>query len=302
MGYVNRRDIEVKSFFMDDRLTNTAADKIKQRGVEAIAMIRSYKPSVVFLTDDDAMREVAVAYNQQYASEKLPFIFSGVNVDPTIYSDIKSLAKPVAPMTGALERIPFADAFTTIKGLYPNAKKIVLLADDGPSSHTVIDAYNAEFWGKPGSLGLDVVELRTVKTFKEFQGLIADYQARADAIGLLNFHRFTDEKGAFVTGEDVMRWLAQNDKLPAVALVAAWAQNGAPMSVGNSGVNMGRYVGVIGGQVLKGKDAGTIAIVDPHTVETQVNLEAATLQGVTFPPSVLANAAKVYQKIGGVGE
>ena len=167
MGYTESQDYELKPFFMDTRVTYTTAEQKRQRGALALNLIEQFQPDIVFVTDDDALKEVAVAYTQRNPDMGLPFVFSGINVDPTIYKPIESLEQPGGPITGALERIPFTAAFSLGKIIAPNASSIVVLADPSPSSTEVVTRFKEEQLEGEAGFPLQVLAVIQPETFDE---------------------------------------------------------------------------------------------------------------------------------------
>lgn len=297
-GYAEGKDYELKVFYMDTKVTYPAPDQIQQRGAVARDLVDQFKPSIVFVTDDDAFRHVAVEYTQRNPDKKLPFIFSGVNADPTIYPVIKALSRPGAPITGALERIPHEQSFAVGKRMFPNASRIAVLADPSQSSTFIVNSFKQDYADKGTSLPLQVIDYAQPRTFKEWQDKVREYQTKADILGLLNYHQLRDESGKLVPARDVVNWTLRNSKLPELGLLTVWAEDGLLIAAGNSGAKMGAYVGLVGGHVLGGKDAGTIPIVDPKLAEFTINLERARMLGVAIPDREIVDAAQVYQSLG----
>ena len=47
-----------------------------------------FTPDIVFVNNDNALKYVAVEYTKMHTEKKLPFVFSGVNLDPSIYAGV----------------------------------------------------------------------------------------------------------------------------------------------------------------------------------------------------------------------
>jgi ABC-type uncharacterized transport system substrate-binding protein len=62
--------------------------------------------------------------------------------------------------------------------------------------------------------GVEIVAWDTIQTFAEYKRKIAEYQGNADAIALIGIFNFKDEGGKNVPYQDVLKWTAQNSKLP----------------------------------------------------------------------------------------
>jgi ABC-type uncharacterized transport system substrate-binding protein len=54
----------------------------------------------------------------------------------------------------------------------------------------------------------------TIRTFAEYQQKIKAYPQTADAVALIGIFNFKDAQGANVPYQDVLRWTAENSRLP----------------------------------------------------------------------------------------
>ncbi len=293
-GYIEGRDYELRVFYMDTKVTHTTLEQIEQRAAIAIDLIEEFKPDIVFVNNDNALKYVAVAYTERYPDKELPFVFAGVNLDPTIYEPIESLEMPGGPITGAPERIPYYEAFSLGKRISPNASTIVILADASPSSDLVVNAFQERYMDKVTDSPLHIIEYIQVETFKEWQERVAEYQTEADLLGILNYYQLRDEDGAVVPAPEVVDWTVHHNNLPELGLVSSHAEDGFLAAAGVSYYKTGIYVGVIGGAILDGGDPATIAIVDPKAVDIAFNLERAEMLGITIPAQELVEATAVF--------
>jgi ABC-type uncharacterized transport system substrate-binding protein len=275
---------DLRVFFMDTRVQYTTPEQVDERAAEALRMIDDFQPKLVFVTDDVALREVAVPYAEGHPDSGVAFVFSGINVDPSMYPTIQSLDAPGGSMTGLLERIPVADTAAAAKRVFPSVSRMALLADGSASSKAAIDDFNATY---PSGLHtpLDVTSFTQVKTFAEWQQRIAQVDSSADVIGLLNYHGLTDEAGKVVPSSDVLEWTLEHSTKPVIGLVTDWARDGLPMAVGNSGMKNGEAAAKIGARILTGSNPAQIGIVYPKLVETAFNLPAIERLGLHVPQS-----------------
>jgi ABC-type uncharacterized transport system substrate-binding protein len=191
-GYVEGEDYQIKTFYMDTKVTYTTPEQVKERGEKAIDLIRNYKPDLVFVNDDDALKYVAVAYTEKYPDDGTPFVFSGVNLDPSIYSPINTLEEPGGMITGALERFPFHDAFSLAKSLVPQATRILLIADSSSSSTFVVDTFKEQYLDKVSDSPLEIIGPVQVYTFDEWKAKITEYQTKSDLLGIITYHQLRD--------------------------------------------------------------------------------------------------------------
>lgn len=225
------------------------------------------------------------------------FIFAGVNVDPTIYSPIKSLDLPGGRITGLLERIPFSKAFSLGKRIVPNASTMVLIGDASPSSDQIVRDFREWQRSEGENSSIRVLEFIQARTFDEWKDAILQNQGRADLLGVLNYYQIRDENGAVLPSSEVAQWTFQNNRIPEIGLVPSNAEDGFMAASGVSYWKTGIYAGIIGGEILKGQDAGLMPIVDPGVTEVAFNLARAEMLGIEIPASELVEADEVYTDI-----
>jgi len=293
-GYILDRDYALKTFYMDTKVSYTTPEQIEERARTAIALIEEFEPDIVFVNDDNALKYVAVAYTERYPDRRLPFVFSGVNVDPTIYAPITSLERPGGPITGALERFPYYEGFALAQRIIPNASTIVLLADSSSSSSFVVSTFRERYLDVVNDSPLQVIGPLQVGTFREWQETVTAYQTEADLLGILTYHQLRDENGKVVPAPMVVEWTVHHNELPELGVLTFHAEDGYFAAVGVSGYKTGLYVGVIGGEIIGGKDPAIIPIVDPAVIEVAFNLERADTLGITIPAEELVKASEVF--------
>ena len=297
-GLIGDRDYQLQTFEMDTRINFTSPQQIEQRAAEALEALRAFEPDLLFVTDDVALRHVAVRYAEESPDAPIPTVFAGINIDPTIYAPIGSLEVPGGTITGALERIPHTEAFATAKRLFPDVTRVVILADAGAGSETVraeLQRDNQAADARP----FEVLDFLILETFEQWKRAVVDYQDKADLIAVVNFHQLRDASGDIVHPADVIDWMVTENNLPELGLVADWARAGILVAVGNSGLKTGAYVGALGADILNGGDPATVPIVDPKRTDTSFNLARARSLGIEFPADDLDAADAVFETIGG---
>jgi hypothetical protein len=82
-------NIEYKIFQMDTKRHNSK-EWLEQKGTEACSLIESWKPDLVYTSDDNAQQYVT----RKYINSKIPFVFSAVNADPEDYGFVESRILP----------------------------------------------------------------------------------------------------------------------------------------------------------------------------------------------------------------
>jgi len=292
-GYRESSDYELKAFSMDTKITYTTVKEIEERASVVFNLIEEFKPSIVFVNNDNALKYVAVEYTERYPDRQLPFVFSGINLDPIIYQPISSLEEPKGPITGVLERHPYYQAFSFAKRIFPDASNIVLLADHSPSSDFVVQDFKERYLEKVTNSPLEVVDFIQIETFDEWKEIILKYQEKVDIIGIENYHQIRDANGKVVLASQVLDWTIQNSKIPELGSVGSYVEDGALLAIGPSYYKSGIYAGIIGGEILQGSAPGGIAIVDPGVVETAFNLERAKMLQIEIPIKELVQADEI---------
>ena len=191
-GYQQGVDYELETFYMDTKVTYTTAEQIEERAALALDLIDEFDPDIVFVNDDNALKYVAVAYTQDHPQSALPFVFCGINVDPSVYAPIESLDHPRGTITGTLERFPYGEAFALTRRLSPDAQSIVLLADSSTSSDAVVDNFKQTYLDVVIDQPLDVIGPLQMETFDEWKATVTEYQSKADFIGIITYHQLRD--------------------------------------------------------------------------------------------------------------
>ncbi len=192
---------EYRVFQMDAKQNSTRAAK-ERKGREARALIDSWQPDLVYTSDDDAQEFVAV----HYLNAALPFVFSGVNKDPSAYGFVGS--KNVA---GVLEHEHFVESVKLLQSLAPSARRIAVVLDDAPMWGPVSARMRDGLKTLPG---VEVVAWDTIRTWADYQAKMKSYAGRADAVALIGIFNFRDDAGKNVPYQQVLRWTAENSTLP----------------------------------------------------------------------------------------
>ncbi len=293
-GFIEGKNLEVKDFFMDTKRTYTTVDQIQQRAQMAWRIIREFKPDLVYINDDNALRYVAVPF----PDNSVRFVFAGVNVDPekAYPGKIVSLEKPGHNITGILERFPYEHSFTLTKRILPERKKIVMLSDMSPSGKFVMQTFEQRYTDKVASPQLEVLANLQFKTYKEWQEAVQSYQDKADLFGIMTYHQLLDEKGKVVPSDEVAKWMIKNNKVPEIGFLMFHAEDFCLSVVGVSPYKSNRYLGKIAAQILENEQhPSQVPIIDPGKVDIAFNIKRASTLGITIPMDFLGIATELYQ-------
>ena len=170
-------DIEYRVFQMDTKRKSSEEWKEKV-GKEAKELIESWKPDLVYTSDDNAQKYVAT----YYVNSDIPFVFSGVNADPNNYGFMGS-----KNITGVLEQEHFVESVQLLKETVPNVYKIAVIFDEGPTWPGVMKRMKANLDKLPG---IEFISWETIKTFEQFKNRMKALQTKADAVALIGIFIF----------------------------------------------------------------------------------------------------------------
>jgi ABC-type uncharacterized transport system substrate-binding protein len=269
---------EYRVFQMDAKQFSTPAAK-EQKGREARALIASWKPDLVYTSDDDVQEYVA----RHYLNAPLPFVFSGVNKDPSAYGFTGS-----RNITGVLEQEHFVESVRLLQTMVPGAKRIAAVFDDAQMWEPVVARMRERVKQLPG---VEIVSWDTIRTWEEFQRRMKAYPAQADAVALVGIFNFKDAAGRNVPYQDVLRWTAENSTLPDIGFWVDRVHFGTLAAVTVSEREQGLAAGRMARQILvEGKSPSSLPMVPTSKGIPVISLARANRLGLKPVTSVLLSA------------
>jgi ABC-type uncharacterized transport system substrate-binding protein len=270
--------VEYKVFQMDTK-RNSSVQWKEKKGQEARQLIERWKPDLVYSSDDDAQQYVV----KYYVNSDTPFVFSGVNQNPEAYGFPGS-----RNITGVMEQEHFVETVRLLKQVVPTAHKIAVVFDDASIWSPVMKRM------KDKAIRLQGVELAawdTIKTFAEYKHKIRDYQSTIDAIALIGIFNFKDEKGANVPYQDVLRWTAENSRLPDFSYWVDRVHYGTLCAVNVSEYEQGSAAGRIAYSILaEGRSPQSFSMKPTLKGNPFVSLARANRLGLKVNSGVLLTA------------
>lgn len=274
-------DIEYRVFQMDTKRNSDAAWKEKV-GREARQLIDTWKPDLVYTSDDYAQEYVV----QYYVNKDLPFVFSGVNADPEKYGFVGS-----KNVTGVLEEEHFVESVKLLKQLVPKVEKIAVIYDDDPTWPPVLARMKNSL---PQLPDIKIVSWDLIKTFKEFQQKMLALESEADAVGLLGIFTFKDDHGQNVSYKEVQRWVLNHSKLPDFSFWQDRIYYGTLCVVNVSEYEQGLAAGRIArGILLEGRSPASYPMEPTVKGIPMINLQRAKKLGITIKTGILLTATVV---------
>jgi len=282
---------------MDTKRTHTSAEAIHRQGQAARAQIAAFRPDVVLVLDDNAIREVMLPL---VGRMDLAVVFSGMNGQPEDYNRMRHFMddrrRPGSNVTGIYEKLHLVKSLAVmgaaLSGFRPQ-DRVVGITDDSATGRAISRQFAIELADAPPGVGW---ELRQVHDFSEYQALIRavnqDDHVRAIYPAALSL------KGA--SGETygppgIFAWTLAHNRKPEMALNYDFTRNGL---FGGAAVDfgaMGRAAGDKIGRILAGAPAGSLPIEEARDFAIVFNLKRAQTLGIKIPAALLTAADHVYR-------
>ena len=273
--------VDYRVFEMDTKRHSTKAWK-ERTGAAARTIIEDWRPDLVYVSDDNAQQYVT----RHYLNDDIPFVFSGVNEAPSKYG-----FDGAENITGVLEQEHAAQTLRLLKSLVPGVEKIAVIVDEGPTWPKVIERLRARVAEIDG---LDVVSWNVIHSFEDYKSKVMDLQDKVDAIGNLGIFTYKDRRGNNVPYQDVLRWTADNSRLPDFSFWLDRVDHGTLCAVGVSGYQQGYVAGGIARRILvDGEKPSAIPMRPTVKGEPWVNLARLRRLGLPYRSTPLLSSRVV---------
>ena len=294
-------------------LYNTSPDPITDRlrafrqGLKETAYVEGDNVTVVYrfadnqnermpeLAADLVRRRVAVivapnnvsALAAKAATGTIPVVFA-VNEDPVGLGLITSLAQPGGNLTGLnfLGGELQAKRLELLRELVPKAARVAVLVNPANPTNTETTVRDVEVAAR--AMGLQI-QVLNAGTSSEINAAFATLgRDRPDAL-LVSPDPF------FVARRIQLANLAARHVIPSSFSVRENAEAGGLMSYGADISDAYRQMGVYAGRVLKGAKPADLPVLQSTKFEFVINVQTATMLGLTVPPQLLARADEVTE-------
>ncbi|HEY8346062.1 MAG TPA: ABC transporter substrate-binding protein [Symbiobacteriaceae bacterium] len=214
-------------------------------------------------------------------TSEIPVVFSAVT-DPVTAGLVADLEKPGANVTGVSDLVPVKDQLALFQQLGDQYKRIGIIYNAGED--------NSDFLVKESrkaaqELGLELVET-TVANASEVQQAAQSLVGRVDAIYLI-----TDNTVAQAVQSVIA--VANQNKIPTLASVESYVEQGALITLGLDYRDLGRQTGRLAAEILQGKNPGDLPVQYVENVKLIVNTTTAQTLGLTLPEEMLKDAVQV---------
>lgn len=278
-------DVEYRVYQMDAK-NRSSAERLQNSGREAAELIVGWRPDLVYTSDDEAQQYVT----GPHAGGTIPFVFSGVNKTPQEYGFSQKMN-----VTGVLEIEHFVESAALFHRIVPGATRVAVVFDDAPIWEAVAKRMKARVGEIPG---IEFVAWDTIGTFADYQAKMKEYEKQVDGVCLVGIFNFKDERGSNVHYRDVLKWTAENSRLPDFSFWIDRANFGTLCVVSVSGYEQGLAAGRIAREILMGDRNPASFPMQPTTRgQAAISLARAKDLGLRIDSKTLLSS-KVFSAYG----
>ncbi len=260
---------KLERLFLDSK-KNKDKDSQKAKSLELKTIIDQRNPDVVIVSDDNAV-ELVLA--QHYKNSKIPFVFCGLNWDITPYG------LPYKNTTGMVEVAPIGPLFAEArKATEQKLKTVSFIAADNETQRKEFARVEKYFLAAK----VEITPL-WIKNFEQFKKAYVDAQ-QSDFVLLWNTAGADGWKDS-----DAKDWILKNTK----KLSASVYENMIPfagISFVKLGFEQGEYAGNAAAQILEGKPAREIKVIQNSRFDRYLNKEVTAKASVQPSAEFVASA------------
>ena len=272
------QDVEYKVVQMDAK-QNNAPESLKAAAQKAKTVIETWQPDLVYANDDLAQEYVV----KDYINSDIPFVFSGVNSNPIRYGFLGS-----KNITGIMEQEHFVETIKLLQKLVPEVKRIAVIFDEGSTWEGVGGRMLTKL---PQLSDIQVTSWSRMSSFKEYKELISRLQTETDAIALLGIFGYKNSDGSTVPYTEVLRWTAENSRLPDFSFWKDRISYGTLCAVAVSGYEQGLAAGMLAREILvEGHSPSTLTIRPSLKGEPVISLARAKKLGINVHADLLLSS------------
>lgn len=293
-GFREKENLEIRTFFMDTKRKNNTPELMEKQACLALKEIRTFKPHVLVVLDDNAFRTVAL----KLVDSQLPIIFSGMNGQPEDYNKMKlfmeSRKHPGHNITGVYEKLHILNAIKVHSKLFPGLKKIMFFVDPSPTGRAIQKQIMIEIGNEniPYSWGI-----KMVMSWEEYKKEILSANQNFEIsviypVALL----LKDNKGKTYTAPEIFAWTIKNSKKPEIPVNYAFTRMGLFGGAAVDFYAMGSQAGRMVVKILNGEYARALPIEEARKYALVFNLRRAKQLGIEIPPDIIMAADEVISE------
>ncbi|MCP4713637.1 MAG: hypothetical protein GY868_00855 [Deltaproteobacteria bacterium] len=266
--------------YMDTK-RNTSLEWKLAAGKRVRDIIEASQPDAVIAADDNAQ----IYVTRHYLNKRPWFVFCGVNAEPAEYGF------PASNITGIIERPHFVQSLKLLKQIFPQAKKIAVISDIGPTS---IGALN---FMRKADIDLKVVDYRLIGDYELWQKRVRQYCSESDALCIYTYHTLKASKGAtaYTDSGKIMQWTVEQCRIPTVGFFEFSINDGMLCGVVESGEEHGYEAALMALKLVAGNDIKQVPIKRAIKGSAIINLKTAERNGVFISNQIIKAADDLVQ-------
>ena len=261
--------VDLKFIRMDTKRHQDEAFR-KQAGDKAKAEIEAFKPDLVIVSDDPAVKYVLQAH---YKDAKVPFVFCGVNWDASKYG------LPYANATGIVEIAPVKELVSNLRAL----------AKGGRVGYLTVDSETERIEGPSyaRTLGAPFATELYAKTFAQWKEGFLRMQQDADLVLLGNVAGINDWNEA-----EAKAFVLANAKVP-IGAAYDFMMPYAMLGLTKIEEEQGAWAGQTALEILRGKQPAAIPVAANKQSKIFMNVKLAQAAKIVFRPEIVRTAQVV---------
>jgi len=270
-------NVEYKIVELDTKRINDPT-LIQQKAMIAKNLIDQWQPDLLYTNDDNAQKYVAM----DYVNTTLPIVFSAVNRDPSIYHFSNS-----SNVTGVMEYEHFIPAINLLRTIKKDIKHIAVIVDSDPMWAGVVKRIKEKIKEVPD---IEVTQWYVADTFTNYKDVMKSLQTKVDAVALLGVFNIKDESNRNIDFKEILRWTAENSKLPDFSFWESRVDSGTLVAVAISAYQQGYIAGEMARKILiDGVAPSDIPINSTEKGEPMISLARAKALGMNIDVQILLN-------------
>ncbi len=271
--------LEWKPIYMDVTQSPLASDMTPVADL-VIARVQAFNPTVVIVSDDEAIRTVI----PRYPDARLPFVYCGLNSDPQEYDLVRPNVTGVLEVVRPEQNLEIARAFVGGSGRY------LILSDASVSGkimarniYQTLKAYRPE---SPPAF-------RVTSEWEVWQNVVLQ-AGNYDFILLTSVSYAQDSEGNDMDQATLLAWMLENSPVPFFAVSSEAIRHGAVAGLTPSGYAQGARAAELTLRIVQGTSPAAIPVDASGRSALLMNLAAARKWELPIPVT-FPLVAEVYR-------
>jgi hypothetical protein len=260
---ISNTKAEFKIFHMNAKGQNNESKKI-QAGLAAKAAIENFKPDIVIVSDDKAVKYLLQPY---YKDSTLPFVFCGINWDAATYE------LPYSNATGMVEVEPIQSLVNELSR-YARGERLGYIGLDSLTEHKTVHHSQLH-------LGREFNQIYLVADFASWQQAFLAAQTEVDML-IMGVHVSIENWDE----QQAQEFVLQQARIPS-GTPYHWVINYALIGIVKIPEEHGRWAAQTALKVLDGANIANIPIVSSREYNILLNHDLAKRMKLQFSPKLL---------------